>query len=417
MFLVLDALNDRKISPFLQEVDDKAHPKKKGLALRGGELQASETRGSASRPHKPIRATISTKVDFKRYRQVQSLGERLTEIQRLKEALQTIEQAQNTLSTKSAGERDRDVFLGAINPQQSDQPLRPRELDVLRSSLSNRMGKGFTAPLPKSKVLSVDGSKSIPENYLQTVDSNQQPTTSRSAKSDGGVGRATSSGGLDAKKLDFSGLMEKSTKDVGKLYEASAAPVIQQGLKRPPSEGNLLGSKSGESSSEKTSPSSKTLRQSQSVSAIDITDPKQHIFVEESATQRRLQKLSAEEDIISSLKKHEVSQKAQQRSREIERKRRLLSEAESTAAAKKMVIEEKENVFDYYATRIQSAVRGWIVRRWVQWYLDVSEKAAVIVQALIRGGLDRRRVRQKRQIFQAATIIQKNFRGWLSRVS
>ncbi|RYH20766.1 hypothetical protein EON65_22485, partial [archaeon] len=137
------------------------------------------------------------------------------------------------------------------------------------------------------------------------------------------------------------------------------------------------------------------------------------LYVEEVAIERRLRKLQEEEDINSSLKQHEVSQKAQHRARDIERKRRLLSEEEAKRLGPPL--EEDANVYDYYATKVQSATRGWLVRRWVRWYKEVSSVAAVVVQSVIRGWLGRLRVRRIRTRFKSATIIQKNFRGWRSR--
>lgn len=75
------------------------------------------------------------------------------------------------------------------------------------------------------------------------------------------------------------------------------------------------------------------------------------------------------------------------------------------------------NIYDYFTIKIQAIVRGFLVRNWIKWYKKVCLEATIALQAVIRGGICRRRVHGMIKRNKAIIMIQKNFRGWLSRVS
>lgn len=360
----LEALNERKPSKYVREVDDTVNPKLRGQAKSGGELQPAESRGTTTRPHKPIKASISSKVDFNRFRQIQTLGDRLEEVSRLKQELEA--------ARRRAGSDSMETATQAI-----------------RSALTNQGGIGGMSPSAKPKTLSLD-TKDFPDGFLANLDPNAKPL----------------------KKLDFSKVLGEPGQEV-QLHDrsASSAPPSREGGSR-----KLPGRPSSKQGSRPSSSSSEfpTAEITIDKPPFDESVLKQAV-IEETAVRRKLTKLTEEEKITNSLKRHEVDQKAQQRARDIERKRRLLSEADGRSVA--IPLEDEPNVYDFYATKLQSTVRGWLVRRWVAWYREVSAKAAIVAQSLIRGWLGRLRVRKIRRDFQAATIIQKNFRGWMSRVS
>jgi hypothetical protein len=144
----LEDSKDKIVSKFLKEHDDSVNPKYRGQKS-GGALRAADTRGSFSRPRKPIKASISSRVDFNRYRNIQSLGERLEQINQLKNE------------------------VNALKQQQSNEIL------VTQSSLSNKFGAGGLAGPFEPKALYLD-TKSFPEGYL----SSRQPDASSLKKLD-----------------------------------------------------------------------------------------------------------------------------------------------------------------------------------------------------------------------------------------
>ncbi|RYH01484.1 hypothetical protein EON65_48340, partial [archaeon] len=87
------------VSKWVKERDESVNAKQRG-AKSGGSLKAADTKGSSTRPRKPIKASISSRVDFNRYRSIQSLGERLEEIYKLKE--QNLTLIRNAALTRAA---------------------------------------------------------------------------------------------------------------------------------------------------------------------------------------------------------------------------------------------------------------------------------------------------------------------------
>lgn len=72
-----------------------------------------------------------------------------------------------------------------------------------------------------------------------------------------------------------------------------------------------------------------------------------------------------ENERIWNLKEEERIANNKERSRDIERKRRLLTlEGGKRQGPPKT---DEPNVYDYYSTRIQKVIRGWLCRCWVQW--------------------------------------------------
>ena len=122
-----------------------------------------------------------------------------------------------------------------------------------------------------------------------------------------------------------------------------------------------------------------------------------------------------DEENVTTFKELEQKAVGRERSREIERKRRLLTEEEGQRTGPPP--EEHSNVYDYYALKLQRTSRGWLARCWFRWYRNMSLKAALMVQATMRGWFGRMRVKRIRLHYNAATYIQKNFRGWRTRVS
>jgi hypothetical protein len=104
-----------------------------------------------------------------------------------------------------------------------------------------------------------------------------------------------------------------------------------------------------------------------------------------------------------------------ERARDIERKRRLLSEQE--AIKRGPPGDEPLNAYDYYATKLQTQVRRWAAIRFVEWFRVESSVASKKIQTRARGMIARVRWKRLKREKDAATEIQRNYRGMACRVS
>ena len=145
---------------------------------------------------------------------------------------------------------------------------------------------------------------------------------------------------------------------------------------------------------------------------INLFQKEQSVSVEEVATSNELEHIKNEEDRMKDLKEFERKEYSKDRSREIERKRRLLTKEESVRTGPPP---DNANAYDYYAIRVQKTIRGFICRCWVRWFRKAAFNATQLMQAGIRGWLSRIKVRRKRLHFRSCTNIQKIFRGWKAR--
>ncbi|CAM9224005.1 unnamed protein product, partial [Ectocarpus fasciculatus] len=106
----------------------------------------------------------------------------------------------------------------------------------------------------------------------------------------------------------------------------------------------------------------------------------------------------------------------QERSREIERKRRLLSAEEGRRKGPPSE-NEPESVYDYYAVIAQTAIRGWLARRYFAWYKVQVVVASTLMQMIVRGCMARIKVGRLLVNSRAAIVIQRSFRGMSARSS
>ena len=112
--------------------------------------------------------------------------------------------------------------------------------------------------------------------------------------------------------------------------------------------------------------------------------------IESVASVRRLEYVEKDIEIIDNLKAQQRLGHSKDRSRDIERKRRHLSEEE--AKRKGPPPEDDANVYDYFSTRIQAGLRGWITRCWFKWYKIRCIAAATSIQSGARGMVARFKV-------------------------
>ena len=130
---------------------------------------------------------------------------------------------------------------------------------------------------------------------------------------------------------------------------------------------------------------------------------------------QKLNHYQQDENRIITIKNNERITKNRELSRNIERKRRLLHPDAVIRTGPPP--DDPVNMYDYYSIKVQSVIRGFITRCWIKWYRKMSIKAIIILQSCLRGWFGRMRVRRIRKYYNAARIIQKNFRGWFTRVS
>ena len=112
--------------------------------------------------------------------------------------------------------------------------------------------------------------------------------------------------------------------------------------------------------------------------------------IESVASVRRLEYVEKDIEIIDNLKAQQRLGHSEDRSRDIERKRRHLTEEE--AKRRGPPPEDDANVYDYFATRIQAGLRGWITRCWFKWYKVRCIAAATSIQSGARGMVARFKV-------------------------
>ena len=148
---------------------------------------------------------------------------------------------------------------------------------------------------------------------------------------------------------------------------------------------------------------------------IKIDQKLEELGKEESNVEGEFEHFVKIEKTIKSIKSVERKANNREKSREIERKRRLLNEKEGKR--KGPPADEPQNQYDYYATRIEKVARGFVGRRFAIRHRKEVTKAVVVLQSGFRGMFARSRVRRLRTRYNAATYIQANYRGWKARVS
>lgn len=138
--------------------------------------------------------------------------------------------------------------------------------------------------------------------------------------------------------------------------------------------------------------------------------------MEDYQLKHRLKHINEDEKQINNLKKIQRQQDNTEKSRMIERKRRLLSYLQGQ---RKVPLNDDHvpNIYDYYAVRIQKTIRGWLSRLYTAWFREMSWISIIMIQKLLRGWLCRLKVHRNRLREKSAKQVQRMFRGWITRVS
>lgn len=361
-------------SELLKHCDDSLLPKQRGESKSGGLLKPIDTKGVHSRLRRPLRPTLTSDMEFGRARKKRSLAEKLAEISRLREDLIAEKQA--------------------------------LELEQLRQEQMSSSGTRSSAPM--SHTLRKSAWNLLkPQSSVALVGRGKFPHDT-----------------VDSDVL-FNGESGEG------FYSASG---VSGPLETPP--GSPLpthpadGSRSNRRRSSSSVSSSSTKRRvsihsNANVDAVigddemkteEITDPRvrlQEMGHIESKTKDELVSVTKREAILNSLKERERASTFSERSRQIERRRRLLTEKQGRRRGPPPV--EAGNVYDFFACMVQKTIRGWLGRCYTRWYLSVSTQASIILQAGLRGWLARVKTRRRKLEYIAARNIQRTFRGWRTR--
>jgi hypothetical protein len=339
-------------SKFLSEHDVDVEPFRRGETKLGGILSLMEARGvDQTRERKPLIPRIASSIEFSRYRKEQHSKKRLNMISSLKDDLQRMID-QRHLPTPPASPSQLQLQNLNQNQEQSNSQI-PSSSDVLILSSEPSSSRGGSRRSKRSH-------EAAPPDSIRTSSNRSRLTKSR---------------------------------------------VLKRSVVTPyhPSNSSILSEQS---------------------SIID--EDSQAVLIALENYQQQLQTLNQEESHLCDINHHleqklaiALKYKAQERkwcqnekSRQIERKRRLLTPAQGR---RKIPLNDEPNIFDYYATRIQATIRGWLGRAYSKWYAIASHQSSRVVQRYYRGWICRYQIKREKRRNDSATMIQKCFRGWKAR--
>eukprot|EP01032_Pedospumella_encystans_P016914 gene16914-19277_t len=463
---------------YSEETDPTLLPSRRGQGKIGGLLAPLQTKGTDTRRRRPLKTTLTSEMEFNRTRQIRTLSEKIEEINRLKETIsEEKRKLDEQLSNKNAEVNKASIMrpLSTINnnndpnagdlsrkmrvvksaasnqtygteppPSYTDfippSPSTPAGKSALRKSASKLTEEGInkrTSSPAASSMLRQGSRKAFSNsNLLENNDSNSPMGTPQ-------LGRQSS-----AKRISNSrDASEDERTPNRRSISPAASPMLRQASRKRlnstdanPSE-DAPGAET--SSPGNASPSQRTRKRSVSISrtqfAEDVTiygdthereilrkeaeilkmevkqkaDELKKLNVDNVLSTQKLNHFVQDETRINVIKTAERQQKNRELSRDVERKRRLLTPQEGVRIGP--APEDPANMYDYYAIKVQSTIRGFIARCWIRWFRAMSIKAATKLQAVMRGWFGRSRVRRLRKYYNAARVIQKNFRGWSTR--
>jgi hypothetical protein len=430
---------------YSEEVDASLLPSRRGQGKVGGQLAPLQVKGADTRRHRPLKTTLTSEMEFKRTRQIRTLGEKIEEINRMKqEVLEEKRKLEEQLAGKAA-----EQHRSTVKPLSADGVDLSRKQRVVKSAVSNQT---FGTDPPPSYTDIIGDSKGSspppksPNTTLRKVGSSKLLSEGGSASP--AAARARSP--LDASPgMSRQGSMKRQmsgglgTDSPMSSAKRAASPTASPALGRQSSRKylpSLTDAGRGESPSQSVrKPRSNSISRTQFAEDVTVFEESQHkeqitqearliaqaaaakneelrqLNTQEIQSVQRLNHSVQDEARIIQIKSAERHQKNRELSRDIERKRRLLGPKDGVRVGPPP--EDPENMYDYYAIKVQSTIRGFIARCWIKWFRAMSIKAAIIVQSSMRGWFGRMRVRRIRKYYNAARIIQKNFRGWFTRVS
>jgi hypothetical protein len=151
------------------------------------------------------------------------------------------------------------------------------------------------------------------------------------------------------------------------------------------------------------------------VSDAEASMREREIFLksESKIIQQQLHHIKRFDGYFVTLKEDERSRNTEEKARELERKRRLLSKEEGVRTGPGRP--EGTDIYDFYATRIQALIRGFVARRLLIFNTENMARFVITIQKIVRGGLARFFIARYRADLRAACTIQRVYRGWRIR--
>lgn len=370
----------------VSETDDGLISRTRGQGKSGGALGAVNTKGAPGRTRRPIKLTLGSEIEFTRNRHIRTLGEKLEEINALREQI-NIEKQRRALDKESSALYG-NSYGHAANTGQQFSITAPLELHgggrvhddemSVGSKLSITSGKSNNSELLAPKI------RAAKANQLKPI-----------ARSMSGAPLPTVKGLISDETYGGEPPPRTRLKDTTAVIQSAVSlqtpkTVIVLDAMQTIEKQNAEAAKFGELDKQ-----------------IDSLENEEKL-----ATQQISHYIKGNAR-VATLKQGERELKGAERSRDIERKRRLLTEEEGRRVGPPPP--EPPNVYDFYSIRVQKTIRGFLARCWIRWYKGVCTRASLMLQSVGRGWLGRLRVRRIRHRYNAAVCIQRNFRGWSTR--
>ena len=397
-------------SKFLDKVDEEVIAVRRGEGKFGGQLAPLTTKGVDTRIRKPLRTSVGSEIEFGRYRRKRVLGERLAEIEKLKAEIASQKASLDELKVRNTVRRREACRVGTSTRMST------------AGAGANVPGSGSSSRSPTREGMRSKGSVGF-----SGLDENSQ-----SLASGGGLSVSSSMPILPPVKMGMVG--EGSTLDVALGVKNDDDLNNFAGITPSHSISGLSPRRQGNNGDNEYKANSPSTAVGEEESFVDKTSALENILADEeklSETQNRfanedyalnqeeqkillaLNHIEHDDDRMLGLKGVERKQDGAERSREIERKRRLLTKEEGKRRGPPPI--ESKNAYDWYATKCQSIIRGWLARCYRRWYRVASYKACMAIQATMRGKLGRIKVAKYRKEYFACTQITKIYRGYKAR--
>jgi hypothetical protein len=357
-------------SELLAHVDQQADGFKRGDGKFGGQLVPIETKGVDTRIRKPLRGNVGSQMEFRRFRKKKMLSDRLDEIAELRKSIE-----------------DQKAALAALDKKASRK--QSRQMSMSMSSGGDGQGLMGTMSMPTTPAKGAGRPKSV------SIAEDSQTSPERK------MGDAGDNNGMGEDSFDNNNQQQPGVFPVSAMSQSV--------------DGGLAAMASIMTDETKDSDAARPLtpadKRKKDVVKLDATVVR--LEEEEKKITLELSHISKDEQRMLEIKEADRLLYGQERSREIERKRRLLSKAEGVRKGNPPP--EAQNAYDWYAKRCQSVIRGWLARCYSRWYKQASRKASTVIQATARGKLGRMRVKKKKLQSYAQTQISKIYRGYKAR--
>jgi len=405
---------------YSEQLDDSLLATTRGAGKSGGALAPLQSKGASTRNRRPLKTTLAGEMEFQRIRKIRTLSEKMEEINALKAEIENERKRISTSASSRGSTSTEQMKLAAggsewqqASPDDNGSFSEEHKKYLIKRNISNHTFGDKDRSTSKDKLFS----KTVAADSRNSEDESSMKKSRRTSMSDriasddlksrtvieeeelSSTSTSKRKMGMSEDKVDIKEARRRSVADGSGDGDGGAST---KGLRKSMSEGGLV-----------SKMRKKSVESESGDGAVSVLVQK----LDQDALQLQRQVHHYEMENVKTLavKAAERASKNKELSRDIERKRRLLTKEEGVRVGPPQ--QDDANMYDYYAIRLQATIRGWLARCWIKWFKKMSTKAAIKVQSTIRGWLGRLRVRRIRNRDRAATLIQKNFRGWLTRVS